>query len=154
MKKRLLIDSNIIIFMVKNSKFRLFMETHYPLSQYHFLGCFANEVEPRSMALRRKWGSNKGTYLENIFSDIEFINEVNSEIKDAYVEMEAYSMGQHPERKLPQGVSAKRIGQNDLWIAATAYTENAALLTMDADFLILQNEFIEVLFIDVEDFKN
>lgn len=154
MKKRIVLDSSILIAMVKNANFRIFFEANYRSEEYEFLACFANEVEPLSMAKRRKWGQKKRSFLSETFSTLKFINEVSPAIKEAYVEMEAYSMGQHPARKLPQGVSAKRIGQNDLWIAATAYTENAALLTMDADFLILQDEFIEVLFIDVEDFKN
>jgi len=38
------------------------------------------------------------------------------------------------------------MGKNDLWIAATAYTLNATLVTTDTDFDHLDGEFIEVNF--------
>ncbi|MDN5203316.1 hypothetical protein QQ008_18155 [Fulvivirgaceae bacterium BMA10] len=42
------------------------------------------------------------------------------------------------------GSSAKNMGKNDLWIAATAFVAKAELITMDGDFDHLNGEFLTV----------
>jgi hypothetical protein len=41
----------------------------------------------------------------------------------------------------------KTMGQNDLWIAATAQAVNALLLTSDQDFLWLSPEYIQLILV-------
>lgn len=46
------------------------------------------------------------------------------------------------------GMSSRNMGKNDLWIAAAASVLNAKLLTTDKDFDHLNEEFLEVIYID------
>jgi predicted nucleic acid-binding protein len=48
------------------------------------------------------------------------------------------------DKPLPKGLSARNMGKNDLWIAATASTLNIPLLTTDNDFDHLNGVFLEV----------
>jgi predicted nucleic acid-binding protein len=59
-----------------------------------------------------------------------------------YGEIDAFSQGKLPNR--PLSVSARNMGKNDLWIAATASVLDAKLLTTDADFGHLKTTFLDI----------
>jgi len=61
-----------------------------------------------------------------------------------YIEVDTYSQGKHPKLSLPFGVSARNMGKNDIWIAATALALNAELITTDKDFNHLNAVLVEV----------
>ena len=87
--------------------------------------------------------------MENMFS-INFecyilssdINNSDNELIEAYYTIDAFSQGNLKER--PLNSSAKNMGKNDLWIAATAHVAKAELITMDGDFDHLNGEFLTV----------
>ncbi len=71
------------------------------------------------------------------------IADINVEdIITRYAEIDAYSQGKLSGRSLND--SARNMGKNDLWIAATASVLKAILLTTDGDFNHLNNEFLIV----------
>lgn len=51
----------------------------------------------------------------------------------------------NPQRPLPIGMTARNMGKNDLWIAATAYEIGASLVTTDKDFNHLQDIFLPII---------
>lgn len=63
-------------------------------------------------------------------------------IIDAYAEIETFSQGKHKAKSL--GTTARNMGKNDLWIAATTFTTKAALITTDKDFHHLDQSFIDL----------
>ena len=64
-----------------------------------------------------------------------------------YAEIDAFSQGKLKDR--PLSISARNMGKNDLWIAATASILNATLLTTDLDFNHLHNVFLNLEYIKV-----
>lgn len=87
-----------------------------------------------SIALQNNWGDAKlqrlAQILESLITlDIGGDDEV---LLNAYAEIDAFCKKRHPTKKL-EG-SAKPMGKNDLWIAATAMATNATLLTTDGKF--------------------
>lgn len=50
----------------------------------------------------------------------------------------------------PLKMSARNMGKNDIWIAATASVLGAVLLTTDNDFDHLQDEFLQVDKIEID----
>jgi predicted nucleic acid-binding protein len=50
-------------------------------------------------------------------------------------------------------MSARNMGKNDLWIAATALATKATLITTDKDFDHLQNIYFPVDFLTADDFR-
>ena len=66
------------------------------------------------------------------------ITDINtSDVISIYGEIDAFSQGKLKDR--PLGMTARNMGKNDLWIAATASVTKAKLLTMDKDFMHLDN---------------
>ena len=47
--------------------------------------------------------------------------ETTRELTEWYAQVNAYSQGKIKGRPLPRGLSARNMGKNDLWIAATAF---------------------------------
>jgi tRNA(fMet)-specific endonuclease VapC len=66
------------------------------------------------------------------------------DITSTYADIDAFSKGQHQKMPLPSDVNARKMGKNDLWIAATSVVLNATLLTSDNDFLHLSPHFIKL----------
>ncbi len=71
-----------------------------------------------------------------------------SSVMNAYARIDAFSQGKLPGQPLPQGMTARNMGKNDIWIAATASVINATLVTTDADFNHLDHQFISLLKLD------
>ncbi len=101
----------------------------------------AVKAEILSIALQNNWGEKKYRLLRKMV-DQSFIIHTNDDIADAYAEIDAYSQGRLPGNAL--GLSARNMGKNDLWIAATTRVVNASLITTDADFDHLDGTFITV----------
>jgi predicted nucleic acid-binding protein len=54
--------------------------------------------------------------------------------EESYALIDAYSQGKLKFQPLPPGMSARNMGKNDLWIAATALYFDFELHTADHDF--------------------
>jgi tRNA(fMet)-specific endonuclease VapC len=103
--------------------------------------------ELRALSLRNKWGTRKTLEMEVLINKL-FVVEINNDaIHNCYAEIDTFSQGKLDER--PLGTSARNMGKNDLWIAATASVFNATLLTTDNDFDHLNAIFVDVPKIDL-----
>lgn len=101
-----------------------------------------SKAELKSIAIRNQWGKKRLDLLEEFLQQF-LIADINIEtIIQRYAEIDAYSQGRLSGR--PLAVSARNMGKNDLWIAATASVLKAKLLTLDNDFDHLKNEFIDI----------
>jgi len=101
-----------------------------------------------SLAIQRRSGERKLKILEELLRKLPVVDISDEQIIQRYSEIDAYSLSKDPLRALPKGQTAKIMGKNDLWIAATASILNARLLTTDHDFDHLNRVFLDVLYID------
>lgn len=108
-------------------------------------------AEAESLVVKWGWGDQKVNNLKRLIDELICIDimRAQEEIIDAYVRMDAFSQG---KASSPVGTnldsSSRNMGKNDLWIAATAFTLNAQLLTIDKDFEHLNNSWIKVVKFD------
>jgi tRNA(fMet)-specific endonuclease VapC len=70
-----------------------------------------------------------------------------AQIVEAYAEIDAFSQGKLLSK--PLGMSARSMGKNDLWIAATASVLGVPLLTTDKDFTHLDGQYLDLSFVDL-----
>jgi tRNA(fMet)-specific endonuclease VapC len=96
--------------------------------------------ELKTLAVRNGWGHTKQDALAAALNSLVTINVDNESIVDAYVRIEEAC------RSLPGG--ERKMGQNDMWIAATALVSGLALITTDKDFNHLNGRVITVHWID------
>jgi len=103
------------------------------------------EGEIYSIAIQRNWKQNKLHDLEKYLKTLTPLTIAKKSVIDAYAKIDAFSQGNFPEQLLPPGMTARNMGKNDIWIAATAHVINASLVTTDADFNHLDGKFISLI---------
>ena len=71
------------------------------------------------------------------------------EVIKKYAQIDAYSQGKSEKSK--GKFSSRNMGKNDIWIAATASVFDLKLVTTDKDFDHLEEEYIDLLYISLEE---
>ncbi|MBL7817802.1 MAG: PIN domain-containing protein [Saprospiraceae bacterium] len=147
--KNYLLDTNILLLYLRgdsrmahiNNLYNPFSVDSKPIVSVVTVG------EIHSIALQRHWGLSKIADL-NRFLNKFLIADINVRpIIDAYAEIDAFS--QNKLASNPLGMTARSMGKNDLWIAATAHVLKLPLLTTDKDFHHLKDTYLDLAFIDL-----
>jgi tRNA(fMet)-specific endonuclease VapC len=103
--------------------------------------------EIESISLRNKWGKRRLEVI-SLFLGKFVIADINSkDVIKRYGEIDAYSQGKLVDR--PLDLSARNMGKNDLWIAATASVTGATILTADRDFTHLSPSFLHLELLEI-----
>jgi tRNA(fMet)-specific endonuclease VapC len=106
------------------------------------------KAELESFIAQNNWGLRKIEILNKIINEITFIDIVNADnlLIESYSEIDAFSKRKIKDRNgnLLNG-AARKMGKNDIWIAATALALDVPLMTTDGDFDHLNETFIKVL---------
>lgn len=96
------------------------------------------KAEIKSLALQFNWGDHRQRALDELLRELP-IADISSESVIA-----AYARLDHESRKL-----GRRMGKNDLWIAAVAAVQGAVILTTDQDFDHLHPALVRIERVDV-----
>ncbi len=145
-----ILDTNILILLVKSRLFSSFFRENYLKdTENRFSYTHISLGELSSITRKNKWGKPKLIALNQILKGFELIKATSISIINNYGIIDAYSQGKLKDKPLPKGMSARNMGKNDLWIAASSMAQKATLLTTDQDFEHLHNEFIDVVEIDI-----
>ena len=106
--------------------------------------------EIRALAEKSGWGSKRRIRLESLLEKFLVLPIKNHEILTAYALIDAWTSGKPVEAPLgtPPLRPARKMGKNDLWIAATAHVTRAALLSTDRDFEHLGDVWFVYHFVD------
>ena len=144
-----LLDTNIIIIYLRDNLGKYLIETTYnPFNSANtLLVSIVTVGELRAFSLKNKWGKPKIVRMEELLSKCAIIGIDNEDTLNRYAEIDAFSQGRLDGRK--SDFTARNMGKNDLWIAATASVLEATLLTTDNDFEHLHDEFLTVGKIDL-----
>jgi tRNA(fMet)-specific endonuclease VapC len=136
-------DTNIIILASRDPQFLKNLDSQFDF--FNRLNTIYISVvtigEIHAFALRNRWGSKRLLEMANILKLATPVSiTYDPALIKMYAEIDVYSQSQHPVLRLP--TSARKMGKNDLWIAATTAVYNATLLSTDADFTHLDGLFL------------
>jgi len=140
------LDTNILVHFVRSDEHIRQIDRQFSL----FSGdnsAFISIVsvgEIRSLSFQFGWGENKLNRMNQFLHALRPFPVESEEIAAAYAELDAFSQCCHPRFPAPTGMTARNMGKNDLWIAATTMLFNATLLTTDTDFSHLALQFFQV----------
>ncbi len=146
-----MLDTNVLLHFLRGK--RAYYADNFPIDDADS-GLIVSAVsigELRSLALRNKWGAKKLNDAEILIRKLFVVEIHNDAIHNRYAEIDAFSQGKLDEK--PLNISARNMGKNDLWIAATASVFNATLLSTDNDFDHLNSVFLSVPKIDLDKLK-
>jgi len=139
-----ILDTNIILAYVRKSALvKIIDEKYAPLSNEHIpIISVVTIGEIKSLGIQSQWGIRKLELLEHLLNKF-IVADINVEsIIERYAEIDAFSQGKLANKL--SNFSARNMGKNDLWIAATSSVLKAKLLTTDKDFEHLDQEFIDL----------
>jgi len=128
-----LLDTNILVHLVRGDPTGEEIKAKYaPYTKYPKpLICAVTDGESRSLSLQFSWGPLK---MNKMNFALDYFGRVPIEPKDVmgvYAAIDFFSKS--------QGI---KMGKNDVWIAAAAYTSGSRLVTTDDDFDHLDPSFI------------
>ena len=137
-------DTNIIFTSLHNQAFDSYIASNYRVGDNDLVLSSVSVGELKALALKRNWGYKRQNQLLEAINQY-IIHPIKMQaILDNYANMDAYSQSKLTNKPLPKGVTARNMGKNDLWIAATAYTINAKLVTTDKDFDHFDKSFLKI----------
>lgn len=140
-------DTNILIHQIRQSASFKTWNNQYKFfdSQNRTFISIVTIGEIYSLAIQLKWGNQKLAALQNNLNLLVPLQISKRTIINAYAKIDAYSQGKLPSSPLPKPLTARNMGKNDLWIAATAHIINANLVTTDNDFLHLHKSYFNLI---------
>ncbi|MEM0991394.1 MAG: PIN domain-containing protein [Bacteroidota bacterium] len=144
---RYLLDIDILLLYLREDSTAKEIEDQYHILEKEHLALIliVSKGELKALALKNKWGNRRIAKLEEFLNQF-FIIDINAEdIIDRYAEIDAYSQGKLD--RLASNFTARNMGKNDMWIAATASITEASLITTDKDFHHLHKTFIDLIYV-------
>jgi tRNA(fMet)-specific endonuclease VapC len=141
--KTYLYDTNILVYAIRNEKHWQFISetAQLDITQDNVMSV-VSWGELYSLARQNKWGIKRFDLIDRLDEVFIIADIFEMEIIQAYADIDAYSRGKLDGR--PLGTSARTMGKNDLWIAATASVLGITLLTTDGDFDHLNGVFLDI----------
>ncbi len=142
----ILIDSNLVLEIVRDNSVDAKVKNYVnPKNEKTYIS-YVTVAEIKSLASQSKWGTPKLDKLEQVLQDIYIIDIELEAILQAYITIDTFSQGELEGFSLKG--SAKNMGKNDLWIAATAHVLKVPLFTTDKDFHHLKDVFVNLKWIN------
>lgn len=122
----LVLDTNVLVHLLRNNALGQAIEKTYSLTTRLERPLLSSIVEGelRGLAESWNWGSTKIQKLETTLNELVRISAGEPEIVATYGKLYAH-----------QSKIGKKVGENDLWIGATAAAINGTVITCDTDFL-------------------
>lgn len=142
-----LFDTNIVLAFVRQSKITKAVSDILNLTDDNQVFISVVTVgELWSIANQSQWSDLKHRQLQRILDDYIRVSISDDELIRRYADIDVFSQNKLLGR--PLGTSARNMGKNDLWIAASASLAGASLITTDKDFGHLNQQFVEVIWIN------
>ena len=138
-----LYDTNILAFIIKQDPAieKLEKEIAQNAANLRIIS-IVTKAEIETLAVLFRWGDHKKEQLKNLLDQFLIVPIDSQQMVATYVELDTFSQGKHSTKS--SGLTARNMGKNDLWIAATAMATDSTLLTSDKDFDHLNEVFISV----------
>ncbi|MEM1326269.1 MAG: PIN domain-containing protein [Bacteroidota bacterium] len=151
--KKFILDTNIVLIYLRENQLSRNLESSLRLmsgTNNLFLSA-VSLGELKSIAKQNKWGNRKLNRMILMLRKFIVVDINLDEVIEQYAEIDTYSQGKLEGSNV--NFSSRNMGKNDLWIAATASVYDLRLVTTDQDFRHLQNEYIELEEINIDDYK-
>lgn len=145
-----ILDTNVLLHYLRGSDLNKQIDKKYAPGQHPNISVISivSVAEIKSLAMRRNWGTERTDRFDSLLRSFPVVDINHEAIINAFAEIDAYRTNRHPDKKLPSGTSAQAMGDNDIWIAATASVIKGTLITMDGDFRFLDKIFLDLAYIE------
>ncbi len=134
-----LLDTNILLALIRGQALGQFINSAYSLTRNinQSIISVVTVGEMYSLARKFSWGTAKVQALRDLLNELVWVDLNHTHILEAYGDID------HATESAGQPM-----GENDVWIAATARATGFTLLTTDQDFDQLHPAWLRRLWID------
>ena len=138
----ILLDTNILVHLIRGRAIGRKIVADHDLQDRteKSLTSIITAGEIHALARKLAWGPAKRRLLDDLLANLVIVHPQQGEIVERYAEIDFYC-----EKELKP---ARPMGQNDMWIAASAAALDAYLLTADTDFLRLAPQYLRLVIVD------
>ena len=144
--RRFVLDTSICLAYIRGYKLYTQIEDKLDLLAQDAVVIISvvTKAELIALGFKNGWGKAKMEKLQQLLEKLIIIgiSETDKLLIDTYARLDAYSQGKLKEK--PLGMSARNMGKNDLWIAATAYASRSDLVTLNGDFDHLKKDWFAI----------
>ncbi len=149
-----LLDTNLILIYSRESEIARKIEEKYHLFNENNRLAISIVTLGELDALTKKLqiGEKRKLRIEQVVDRLAKIRLNIKDVIERYGDIDAYSQNKLIGRK--STFTARNMGKNDIWIAATASVYGLKLVTTDKDFEHLDQEYIDLEYINIEDYKS
>ena len=143
----LLFDTNILLYYIrKDPRAEEVTRLYHPFDDRNIsLISIVTQAELLSLSFQFDWGEHQKGILNRLVNQFLVVPVEAMDLVNIYAEIDAYSQGKMINNPLPAGISARNMGKNDLWIAATAQITHSKLITTDNDFDHLDKVYLDLI---------
>lgn len=137
--KRFILDTNILLGLVRGAEWAKNCYDKYGLAKSDVLvfTSIVSKGELLALAEKLNWGGKKRQEFEKILAEFPSVDISSQKVVEGYAQIKAWTEGSDPPSAVGFPAAQKpaiQMGQNDMWIAATALVSKAVLITTDKDF--------------------
>ena len=138
----IVLDTNILVHLIRDRAIGRKIVTDHDLQDRTEKPLISIITVGEMRALTRKlaWGPASRRLLDDLLANLAIVHPQHREIVERYAEIDFYC-----EKELKP---AEPMGQNDMWIAASASDLDAYLLTADTDLLRLAPRYLRLVIVD------
>lgn len=149
-----LLDTNLVLIYAQDSPISELIEKDLELfdKKNNLFASVVTVGEVESLMIQRKYGEKKKEAFRKLLNSLAVLDINIREVITRYAEIDAFSQGKNSNK--PSPFSARNMGKNDLWIAATSSHYDLLLVTTDQDFNHLDGEYISLKHIDIEQYRS
>ena len=149
--KSYLLDTGLLVGLVRSAPWALTAGEKHKLRDRDVVAATSVVCRGELLALAEKfgWGSTKRDQMDSVLDKLPIVDINHQSILQAYARIDAWTHGKavtSPKAASPPR-PAKPMGQNDLWVAATAHTTGYTLLSTDNDFQHLHRRWLDFVYV-------
>jgi predicted nucleic acid-binding protein len=124
----LLLDTNVVVLLCRGGHAGRQLDRRYSLRSRRDTPSISAVTLGETLALAKSnaWGEQKQSLLRELLERLVVVDVQNELVLAAYADVYVYA-----------NAAGRRMGQNDMWIAASAMATGLTLLTTDTDFDVL-----------------
>lgn len=143
--EQIVLDTNILVYLLRGGAAGVKLTAAYDLAARRPRPIVPVVVkgEIKSLAGKLGWGTNKHDALDSLLRELPTADISSEVVIGAYARLDNES-----------GALGRKMGKNDLWIAAIAAVQNAVLLTTDNDFDHLHPSLCRVEHVDTSSLRD
>ena len=138
-----LLDTNILLTYSRTNAVSEAIEEKYQLfaGSHRLVVSIVTVGELDALIKKFNLGPKRQTLIEGLLGSVAVAGIEYNEVINAYGDIDAYSQRKFPN---PGPFTARNMGKNDIWIAATAHVYELTLLTADQDFAHLADTYVDL----------